>query len=85
MGIFGKLTKNDQQPGTNAEPTKEEKDAWKKDQERKRAEAKTRWNEKHGVVAHHDAPDWPRKAVSKKAFRKNSKRARRFYMEANNG
>lgn len=83
MGIFGKKNRL---PGTNAEPkeqTKAEKDAWRKKQEEARLLRLARYNENHGVVAHHDSLDWPRKEVSKKAFRKHSKRARRFYAEAN--
>lgn len=37
--------------------------------------------EKMPVVAFHDKADWPRKAVSKKAMIKNTKRARRFRTE----
>jgi hypothetical protein len=65
--------------------SKEEKDAWKKDQLRKREAYLKNYNYKHHIVAHHSSPDWPRKEVSKKAFRKHSKRARRFYAEANDG
>lgn len=79
--MFGKAKKV-RAPGTNAEPpkqTKEEKDAWRKKQELERLTRLARYNAKH------DSPDWGRKAVSKKSFKKNGKRARRFYAEANNG
>lgn len=81
MGIFGKKKLPDVNPGK----TQEEKDAWRKKQEQDQAQRFARYNEKHRVVTHHDKPDWPRKEVRNKAFRKNSKRARRFYMEVNNG
>jgi len=83
--MFGKAKKV-RAPGTNADPpkqTKEEKDAWRKKQELERLTRLARYNAKHGVVAHHDSPDWGHKAVSKKSFKKNGKRARRFYAEAN--
>lgn len=33
--------------------------------------------EKRPVIAHHDKPDWTPKQVSKKAIRKNTRRARK--------